>query len=274
MTLSTHLAPGITNYQNLALFICHLFIDGHFRTGHILYDPSLFDGRLISDIDLICPRSIPWLMTDVTQPSSLLWDQQEPTDHMLQLIFFNAEMLTKITEYKYYLAFYRLFVFDETSNKNQKTVIAKSEVTLNSNTLIHFVAEHGNSFYIHSILNNDEIIENRISLNQFDTNAISSQNSLNPILNQNIFDETFGKKQQKHSFAVNLIFEIPCDQSKIIFEGNPFIANFYLSNLKRSYANFTATFCNNSSISLIKWKSRKFYKEFSIDVEPIDKGNV
>lgn len=104
MTNFIQLAQNISNFNDLALFICHLFVDGHFRTGHILYNQNLFDGHLISEFNSVCPETIPWLMTDVTKTSSVLWDTKDRTDNILQLIFFEpGNSLKEIDKYKNYL---------------------------------------------------------------------------------------------------------------------------------------------------------------------------
>lgn len=90
MELSNLFGIKLPNFHNLALFICHLFIDGQFRNGHIFYDPNVFQvGQLISEIQSTCPTSIPWISTDVTDKPVLPWKSNERTDHILQLIFFD-----------------------------------------------------------------------------------------------------------------------------------------------------------------------------------------
>lgn len=67
MTVPVLLAPNISNFQtfhSLALFICHLFVDGKFRTAHIVHDQNVFDPRLISEIHLNCFEPIPYVLTD------------------------------------------------------------------------------------------------------------------------------------------------------------------------------------------------------------------
>lgn len=113
MTLSSHLVPSnVANFHNLALVICHLFIDGHFRSVHILYEPNIFFDHFINDIESICPRPISWESTDVTKLSSLSRRSVEHTDHILQLIFLDPTSITaKIDKSRESPTFYRLFIF-------------------------------------------------------------------------------------------------------------------------------------------------------------------
>lgn len=121
MIVVSLLAPNIYNYYNLALFICHLFIDGQFRTGHILYDPIQLDDRLIAEVDRICPHSIPWVTTEVNRDFSLPWNSNNQTDHILQLIFIDPNHLPEnIDDLKYLFAYYNLYIIQSTNEINPK----------------------------------------------------------------------------------------------------------------------------------------------------------
>lgn len=70
MPATNVLFPGIPNttpFHSLALFICHLFIDGKFRSGHVLYEPNALDDRIFTEIKSICPEPMPWQTIDITQ---------------------------------------------------------------------------------------------------------------------------------------------------------------------------------------------------------------
>lgn len=103
LNILTPTSPSISNVHNLAMFICHLFIDGNFRYCHILYDPKVFDNQLTNQIDSICLVQIPWLTSDITQGSLSPWQANERTDPVLQLIFFDPKYSTeqnnKFSEY-------------------------------------------------------------------------------------------------------------------------------------------------------------------------------
>lgn len=76
MIVLNHLVPipNISNSSKLALFIRHLFVNGNFRFGHILYDPNEFNSDLTARIDTTCLVQIPWQTTDITQSSLLPWE--------------------------------------------------------------------------------------------------------------------------------------------------------------------------------------------------------
>lgn len=127
MISSNILAPNNLHFYNLAIFVCHLFIDGQFQTGHIIYDPNAIQvTQLITEIQANCSRSIPWLSTDVTKgPRQSPWKPYENTDHVLQLILFDPEKLSEISKFEKILTFYRLFIFLSTVNNDELKINEK-----------------------------------------------------------------------------------------------------------------------------------------------------
>lgn len=92
---SSYLAVTVSqppNFHNLTLFICHLFINGHFRTSHIMYDSTMFDGQFMTQTNSIFPQSIRWKFTDISAPSlNPFGDPFDSYDNILQLIFFDPQ---------------------------------------------------------------------------------------------------------------------------------------------------------------------------------------
>lgn len=100
------------NYHTLALFICHLFIDGKFRTAHYLFDPNIFDDLLISEVNSVCSDPIPTLTMDISKPIFGTTEQYAQHETILQLIFFDPNHLPKSAiKLRRYLTFLRLFIF-------------------------------------------------------------------------------------------------------------------------------------------------------------------
>lgn len=277
MTLTSQLAPDIPNFHNLALFICHLFIDGSFRTGHILYDPNIFDGDFITQIDSICPHSIPWESTDIREPSLVSWTNLEHTDHILQLIFLDETNLTKdISSNSDLFTFYRLFIFpsgNETNIKNQLNAIQKTKETSDSNSLILHHSAHNSSVRVHLIPINDTKIDGAMR-------PIYVQNQqLNPN-HENLYELTFGVNDRRWQITINNRIALPCNET-VVRETvllNPYHANFFSSKLKAEYINFTTPVCKIDSLSrkfqMVQHKQKKFYKELATEYDSIDSENM
>lgn len=265
------LVPSVSNilsFHNLALFICHLFIGGQFRNGHILYDPKVFNDDFPSRIDSICPAQIPWLLTDITQPSSLPWLFNERTDHILQLIFFDPEHLAeKIDKFSKCFTFYRVFVLASSINgideMKRNSIISQKNPTSTSNTLIvHFDTQNG-SLQVHGISsrggNLKELIDER---------------------HEDEFDRAFGEHERMQSTTIRTTGIFNGNQKHKTFipiSGHLFFANYFLTSLNASYINMTLTpvsDLNAFTHQAVRRKQRKFHQELSIEYESIDDQNV
>lgn len=256
--------------HNLALFICHLFIDGGFRNGHILYDPSVFDGHLITEIGLMCSVEIPWLTTDITQPSSSPWSSTERTDHILQLIFFDPNRLSEqIDHFKEYFTFYRIFVLQstteliETEQRTRTSTIGERNSIFNSSSLIVDYNPKIDSVNVHWITENGE--------------AVGHLNCSTNQCNERLFDQTFRKLDQKRSVEIR-ISGLPVTtnghSSMHPLFGSTYIANFFASNLNNSYINMTLIKSDRVwPTSTVIRKERRFYKEILLEYEIMNEQN-
>lgn len=266
------------NAHNLAIFICHLFIDGHFRYGHILNDPNVFDDRFISEIDSICVAKIPWLTTDITQSTSLPWPANEPTDHILQLIFLNSTQLAnKIDEFKDYLAFYRVFIFYSSAGridtKKLVSVARKVNPILKSNPLILENQFEGERIRIHMPSESGNT-----SIDQF--KRIQDQNltaGYQLDSKAHIFDETFGRNEyawpiiMKYSAETRKMDDITTAVSTL---GSISFANYFSNSiLNVSYINMTYTMLNNITAPFksqaFTHKTQKYYDELDNQYEVV-----
>lgn len=147
------LTAKILKLQNLAFLICHLLADGHFRSGHILYDSNVFDGRLIDEIRTTCPHQVPWLTTDVTRLSSTPWQPNDRTDHILRLIIFDPKHLAReIHDFKEYFTFYRIFVFYSDNEQDMEDQISVMRnlfhIFIYDDLILHVLAAQNNAISI------------------------------------------------------------------------------------------------------------------------------
>lgn len=267
--------PNIPNFSNLVLFICQLFIDGNFRIGHILYDPTVFDGRLLTEIEMNCPNQ--WKITDITKPSISPWNP-ENTDDILQLIFFDPNNLSeKIYLFNEYSTHHQIFAFcsnDESDIEKPLSIIGKlNPISLLSfSTLVlHFDTDNGmiHINWIPNILTDGNgKTEKKLSL---DSKAISVRNQNTDIDRLNLFDQTFGKYEEKHKTAII---------SSGWIEGNVLSTELATNRRKRHFTNYyllalntfmRVRFIINSNIKAppiyqnYMLKQHKFYKELFYD---------
>lgn len=259
------------NFHNLALFICHLFIDGHFRFGHILYDPNVFDYRLSNEIDSVCAVHIPWLTTDITQPSSLPWNSTDRTDHILQLIFFDPKYVPEqFHQTKNHLTFYRIFVFSSVDSKDSDTengisVVGNLSSKFKSNSLIVEYSWENGSLNIH--WTSERMDKNLILVE-------TEQNKSTDTEYEQIFERTFGEYDRKELIIINTSCIVHDEHiSNKLDVAEMYTSNYFSSTLNASYikmrcwnpSNSTNTYFNQSVVQI----QRKYYKELSFEYRPI-----
>lgn len=282
MTLSNLLAPNLSKFHNLVIFICHLFTDGQFRTGHILYDPGAFQvDRFMIEIQSICTRSIPWLLNDVTKPIELPWKPEERTDHILQLVLFDPDNLPKnIEDFKILLTFYRFFTFSVSSiNGAELNNLEKFPESFFSNSLnlIHYTSAN-DSVCIYWIHKNDESNERSVD-------TIHEQNHDMP---KNLFSTVFDTYEKNWLITIKLYMLTTCTSNENIkgiteiWNGSPFFANFYFRNFNSTFIDLVKLSCQDqnkdiaiASHELVRIKNeRKFYKELTTEYEHIEDGQM
>lgn len=283
MAVLHHLIPNIlnvSNFHNLALFICHLFIDGRFRTSHILYDPIVFDDQLIGEIHLNCPISVPFLMTDITDPPSSLWHSNENTDHILQLILFDPDHLPKdIDHFNHLLTFYRVLVLSSHGESNVEHRISTLEQikTLQHNNLLilHHDSMTG-SIWLHQT-SDTHALDDRADICLKDEKTPVLLNEMIKCEETNLFDVTFGEKDRTWMTTVSYFFTHPMTKNRPsipTWNGVPFIANLFISTLNATYINQTNYHLENGVIKthyeLNVPKQHRIYEELKIDYNSID----
>lgn len=267
-----------SNFYNLACFICHLFIDGQFRDGHILYHSRMFDDSLITEIDSICSDPIPWKFTDTSNPSVLSPPENLRTDYTMQLIFFDPEYSSEqIDQFKEYFSFYRIFIFPLVSQDDIQMhifVLEKLKSINRSKTLIlHYDSKTG-SMHVHRIFDSMNII--------FPTNAkdlesdTTSQFITKPrerVEHSNSFDQTFGEVEKSHPIEIKAACTFYTDNGhKKCFplKANLFSVNYFSSTLNAMRINMKLKEINSDeseSNEIVTIKRRKFYNDFAVEYE-------
>lgn len=252
-TAVNHLTANISNasnLHNLLLFICHLFIDGHFKITHILHDRSVFDGRLISEIDSICPRQMLWLTTSITQPSSLPWPPNQRNDHTLQLIFIDLQHLAKnrnkLAKLNEYSTFYKIFVFPSIGEMQANEVKEHISAVIKLNGIsklgplvLHYCLNK-DSMYIHSIPESHQSDLKASEEHQHDQELIyeitQDTDFLNKNADENLFDRTFGVYERRWSIAIRMVVAIEAKKFTFV-DAQLFFANFFVSQLNAAFIN-------------------------------------
>lgn len=194
----TPFALNIPNYQNLTIFICHLFMIGNFRTGHILYDPHIFDGRVLTKIGTNCTRSIPWITTDFTKPYSLLWKFDDFTDDILQLIFIDSENLPKSISF---MTYYLMFVITSKLGENAENRIVemgKQTWTIKDNYLVLDITSKDNGMKVYSF-------PRRHNIKTPYKESIQLQIRSTNFGRRNLFDATFGEIDRNRAFIISYL---------------------------------------------------------------------
>lgn len=269
--------PNILNFYNLAVFICQLLIDGRFRSGHILYDRNVFDSRLITEIESICPRQFPWQISDISQPFIPPWESHKLTDNILQLIFCDPKFMSEeIDQFEGYFIHYQIFIFssiDETDTEGPISVIKKLNRLLLrrlSTLVLHYNTENG-LIHVHSIphilTDGSRKSEEPLDL---DPRAIALRNQKTDIDNEDLFDRAFGNCERKQSIVIGVDGWIEKNDRSKEFATNPrklFFINYYFLTLKAPYLKMSPLILQKSKIvrqyQNFMLKPRKYYKELS-----------
>lgn len=223
MALTNLLPSNNPSFYNLALFICHLFIDANFRNAHIIYESNAFDHQILKELDTNCPVTIPLYTTDISHPYELPWNPSKKTDNTLQIIFLESnQSLINMTILRESFVFYRVFVFPLSENdwKTPYETIKELNLGYNSSTIVLYHNLRNDSIFIDWMPINDDDnddVENQQLVNILPA-LISSKNDKIKRMKRkksNMYDETFGKYDGKRSISINLlVFEVDDDEDE------------------------------------------------------------
>lgn len=270
-------------FANLALFVCHLFIDGHFRYGQVLYDTKVFDDRFLNAIDSVCPVQIPIQTMDIAQISSQSPLSNDRTDHILQLLFLDPKYLTEQThQFKDLFTFYRIFVFssttDEVETKERYSVIGKQNTILSSSPLIVLYNSQNGSLNIYWVSENGEAIDTSKQCKSEDSKVLSV------VGGECSADSMFGTSEDKLSFGIkiNTLFRTTEDYKNIAstlpYMGHIFFTNYFFTAMNASFINVRCSNMYDAAApqlyQVLKHKFKNIYNELSLEYEPMDNGNM
>lgn len=211
MTLSNILAPDITNFHTLALFVCQLFIDGNFRTGHLVYDSQISDDRLITETNLICSHQIPWITTDINIPTqSSHWTIEDNSDYSLQVIVLDLAKSTQfLNEPKNQFSFYRIFVFTSTDEMDMKQTVSalkNSGLNSDSNSLVLHHSSTKHSIKVHWIVTKEDPAKRSEDLSILNVEIYPNfQRHQKQSKADNLFDQTFGIYKQLQEMGIHFM---------------------------------------------------------------------
>lgn len=275
MTFSQLLASNILvspNITNLALFICYLLIAGQFRTGHILFDPSQFNPQFTVEFQLNCPKSIPWLMTDVTKSFSSPWQPFENTDHILQLAFFDQYHLPEPAEgWNDIFTYYRVFVVSRTDQNIETNQVERFKglspsrddnlLVLNYNSLV-------GSIWIHRLNENIFFKKNDIITKIDDQTSHLDENQLFLVNSWSISIEYMITYPRRDFLTKYNLDEV--------WIGTTFYANYYLTSLNAAFINRKRYFHNkkgntSQDIQIVNHlKHEKVYADLTTDYSELN----
>lgn len=278
MVISNLLPAAISNVSNfhyLALFVCHLFGNGPFRTAHILYNPNVFDYNRLMQINSICTNPIPFYLTDTTQSFPKPYQENDNVDNILQLFFIDSENLAhEIELLDDNFVLYRIFVFsstDEIRKIDQKLLFETRNRIYDTRTLILHYNESSVSVNIENSLN--EQSNEGVNLGQ---KAIFILNQETNHENVNLFDRTFGEYERMESIKLyRLNYYVWRDKLEPTSYLLDFFINYCHLHLNRSYINIIWKNKFNWSIPLIYHRTvienqQPYYKESSRDYKFIE----
>lgn len=183
------------NFHYLALFVCHLFGDGNFRTVHIVFQPNTFNYTLLEHIDTICPHLVPFYLTDITQTWDFPWNENDNPNNVLQLMFLDAKKFTKDTrELKYFFALYRIFAFLGTDvvETKTRTSIARRLYRFTGSNNLNLIFDSRNVFVF-----NDFAAQH--------TKPMFTVNEGTNFTRYNLFDQTFGHYERMLSISIKIV---------------------------------------------------------------------
>lgn len=276
MNLVNLLPSTPSNFGNLILFICHLFIDGDFRTSNILFDPNLFDFNLITEFDNSnCSVWIPWTFIDLTKIEHL---KEEPNyyfdEQTLQLIFIDMTDNNSIKSLNEFSSFYRLFIF--ISSKNESVLHLHSD----KDSMLRFMDI---SNFSPLILMYDQIMD-RTSI------YLRIENHLTQILNQrmdhplkNVFSKTFSQYDKKWQLTYLIVGNTSCHINEIKKHSTQLQRDIFMSKLFIRTFNVVLEkydvifYKNNSNLmpTFMRLIFKKIYGEFTREREvPLEKNLV
>lgn len=93
MSLVNHTVSNQPIFGHLALFVCHLFIDGPFHSAKLSFDHGSLNYQFLSEMESDCPTNIPWKIENLLEfkMDSEIKNQNEIDDSVLNVIWIEMD---------------------------------------------------------------------------------------------------------------------------------------------------------------------------------------
>lgn len=266
MVLETIIHPDFqSNFLNLSLLICDLFVGGNFRTAHILYHPEVFDDRILNDIDSACPFQMPRTTIDISAPESAFSNQNQQTDRILQIIFLPPLQLAEsMGHIKELLTFYRVYVFSSSNitEFEHANLIKNAKIISNRNSssllLVHNKSSGATDSYLMSKASN--IFMERVDLQKSDSNS-----------RMDIFESGLGDKAIERYFGVYFMDLLNCYgkqfNMRLLSKNLRSFGRLYFFRFNMSFADGYIFKCNKSKTTTEL--SASVHSDLSSNYEPV-----
>lgn len=257
---------NVTSISHLVLFMCHLFIDGHFRTAQLLYNPKRFELDWLLNINRICPESIPLYLVDMNQQSEWTWNDKDSPDNVLQLNFIDPtnfiDDINQLSRMDH--AYYCIFCFpssDLTETKQRISTIRGQMELKGSKALFASYNSRDVSISMHMsqpIL----VIDNKTNFSRI-----------------NLYDQTFGEYERRQSFAIQRVEDVDINDFKsgtdmiydFRFDTEVLWMHFYHLQLNSSFMSMTLRVDDKSTHLRVyrhcTIQPPKYYKELTYNYQ-------
>lgn len=268
------LANSPPSYANLSLFICHLFVGGNFSNTRILYQPRVFDDRLIQELESTCSAPIPILTTDVTRIKEREWKSCPTTPNTLRLFFVRRKELKSRSIATQQIGHsFPIYVFLNIRGSGLDrlfTDVAKDFYVANavSMALLLFHKDDGSVLPYHYI----------------HPRNITHIDIPNPIFDTKVFDYSLRKNSPQKAKAISSFSTINCNDknhafSHLLQTSRGFVANFYYTQMNWSLlldmiTNCRVKFRTETYLKLGRHIHKAIYNELSFDSEPVYGGSM
>lgn len=266
---------NVSGIHHLALFICHLFIDGHFRAAHLFHKSAAPKPNWELQTNAVCPELVPFYVTDITSPWQWPWNDKYNPNNVLQLIFFDSNSNNFAGDvYQLYKrhSYYRVFCFPsaELSNAKQRSsIFARLRLILDSKDLLVSYNTENVSVFIDS--NYDSVAVPRREQINFNRSEIESKQA-------NLFDQTFGEYERLQSFViqrVKLADESAHGIDTEYAKDEAIWMHYYHLRLNNSFINMTWISKNEfQTTERCVLQPSDYYKELSSQYQCFANGNL
>lgn len=248
-----------SNFLNLSVLICHLFVGGKFRLTNILFHPDAIDNFLLVTIDSACPFQISINTFDISVNETIPTDRRhQRTDSILQLVVITPDQLTKqFNRIENLLTFYRVFIF-KTSDQLDLEQIKSIAIRNSSSSSLLLVYNTSSNVLSEFVLSKISIQTVKLSKGQLSANEV--------------FNMVFGDQAAGRFLVVSIPIDITCkaiENANIIVKEAKVFASMYWKRLNASFVNGFAWNCETMSLQYrrVRPVKRSFYSDYNSEFE-------